>query len=41
MNPTKKTGEGGINVLWKGKQFLLHYWRRRVTLVIYPVVSHE
>jgi len=28
-------------VLGKGKQFLLHMWHRRVTIVTNPVTSHE
>jgi hypothetical protein len=32
---------GWTQVLWTGRQFLLHKLHRRVTLVINSVISHE
>jgi hypothetical protein len=39
MNLTKN--QGWTQVLWKGKQFLLHYDARRVYLVTNLVINHE
>jgi len=39
MNPTEN--REWTHVLRKGKQFLLHYWHRRVTLVNNAGIRHE
>jgi hypothetical protein len=39
MNPTKT--RKWTQVLRKGKQFMLHWWYRRVNVVTNPVIGHE